>query len=149
MTGLASDLNLAISTITRQPSPRWAAPETMNNALPPSYQSDVWSFGMTMLEVLTGKLPYYGIDRNEQVILQATSKGLKPKRPKMDACKGRISDECWQLMQDCWKSVPASRPGMKEVHRRVVELAKWWETKMLTPEQEAIMTMHRHIGITN
>lgn len=128
---------MPLATLTRQPSPRWMSPELMNEVTPPTNESDVWSFGMVMLEVFTGKPPFCEYRRNEQVLLQVASRGLRPTRPTPEETK-LISDDCWKLMQDCWETEPADRPNMKDVRRRLADLEVWWEEIKSTIEEAPV-----------
>ncbi|KIK91331.1 hypothetical protein PAXRUDRAFT_830937 [Paxillus rubicundulus Ve08.2h10] len=87
-------------------SVRWAAPELFEppetNDGPPlqlSMQSDIYSFGSIMLQVLTGDIPYHTITRDDQV-LYAIARTIKPDRPEISM----ITDEHWEFIQRCWSS---------------------------------------------
>ncbi|KIJ06839.1 hypothetical protein PAXINDRAFT_121410 [Paxillus involutus ATCC 200175] len=112
---------------------RWTAPELLDTQVPedednpldvfPTLQSDVYSFGSIMLQVLTGKIPYHYYVREPQV-LSAISKGMIPKRPGREL----VTDRQWTFMQRCWMPVDGneSRPGGDEIvqfsRQEVVEI---------------------------
>lgn len=77
-----------------------------------STHSDVWSFGTTILEVLSGKLPYYH-RKNDIQVFHEKLRGLKPRR------EDYIQDEIWDLLQLCWKDNPMDRPSMSHVRATV------------------------------
>ncbi|KIJ12138.1 hypothetical protein PAXINDRAFT_137271 [Paxillus involutus ATCC 200175] len=101
---------------------RWTAPELIDTQVPedednppdvlPTPQSDVYSFGSIMLQVLTGKIPYHYYVREPQV-LSAISKGMIPKRPGREL----VTDRQWAFMQRCWMPVDGdeSRPDDDEI----------------------------------
>ncbi|KAF9228982.1 WD40 repeat-like protein [Gyrodon lividus] len=103
---------------------RWAAPELQylniqvssdeDNLprVPPTPQSDIYSFGGIMLQVLTGKIPYHYYPRDERVLL-ALSQGETPTRPS----QALVTDGRWTFIQRCWTSVDAgqSRPSGEEI----------------------------------
>ncbi|KAF9233552.1 kinase-like domain-containing protein, partial [Melanogaster broomeanus] len=103
---------------------RWAAPELLDlqvsegeENLPevvPTPRSDVYSFGGIMLQVLTGKVPYYYYSREAQVV-HALSKGDTPKRPQ--GSEALVTDRRWTFMQRCWSSDYAGRqrPSDEEI----------------------------------
>ncbi|KAF8842628.1 hypothetical protein BDN67DRAFT_341723 [Paxillus ammoniavirescens] len=93
---------------------RWAAPELLDLQVSetgenppkvvPTPQSDIYSFGGIMLQVLTGKVPYHYFSREAQV-LHAISKGEIPKRPS----KELVTDDQWSFIQQCWTPIDASQ----------------------------------------
>lgn len=104
-------------TFTRQSSQRWSAPELGEMNAVPTYEADVWAFGMVMIEVFTGKHPFATIDRESCVQTHVCIRGGRPERPDDEL----VTDEVWQLMQDCWKTDPKERPAFEEIHRRLAQ----------------------------
>ncbi|KAI6012024.1 kinase-like domain-containing protein, partial [Pisolithus marmoratus] len=97
------------------PGVRWAAPDPSwtplgedrsNNGL--SFEGDVYSFGSVMLQVLTGRVPYHYIERDEEVIF-TFARGLRPDRPQ------DIADGHWDFIQKCWAPNPEGRPSALEL----------------------------------
>ncbi|KAF8517253.1 kinase-like domain-containing protein, partial [Hysterangium stoloniferum] len=91
---------------------RWMAPELLHNGKP-NRQSDVWAFGMTILEILTGKLPYYQI-KNDPVVIMKITRGKIPPRPELSAAPF-LSDHIWDLCEQCWRLDPHERPLMRQI----------------------------------
>ncbi|OCB87592.1 kinase-like protein [Sanghuangporus baumii] len=76
-----------------------------------SRDSDVWAFGMTVLSILTKKVPYHYINNDVQVIT-AISKGLVPSAPS-DLDSWPLNNQLlWRLCTFCWKPV-ADRHSMQ------------------------------------
>lgn len=69
--------------------------------------SDIYSLGMTILEVLTGKVPFHHCGHNGAV-LDHVIHGRRPPRP-----IGIASDGLWELLGSCWETLPARRPTAK------------------------------------
>ncbi|KAG1731191.1 kinase-like domain-containing protein [Suillus paluster] len=93
------------------PSVRWAAPERFDSqsVSAPTTKSDIYSLGGIMLQILTGREPYYEVRSRSKVSIEILN-GNKPSRP-LDI---RIADPHWWFIQWCW-TVPENRPSSAEV----------------------------------
>ncbi|KAJ3562213.1 hypothetical protein NP233_g9716 [Leucocoprinus birnbaumii] len=103
------------TTIARSGSTRWLAPEIINGERGPSKASDTYSFGMTVLELLTGKHPFVEHKSDAAVIRATTVNHDIPKRPEGPEVKQLLTDDLWALLLKCWAKKPDSRPSMEEV----------------------------------
>ena len=90
------------NTNSKGPLPvRWMAPESIIDGVFTS-QSDVWSYGVVLLEVATlAELPYQGLS-NEEVISHIRS-GQHPLVPE------HCPDMLQELMMECWQTEPNER----------------------------------------
>lgn len=81
---------------------RWTSPEAMQT-MRFSEATDVWSFGIVMIELFTdGGKPYAGM-ANAAVISKVQG-GYRAKQPKL------CSDAVYTVMLQCWCAKPADRP---------------------------------------
>ncbi len=115
-------LNSALATgfsITIQASARWTAPEYSDD-IPAHAPGDVYSFGMAMLECFTLERPFNSF-RREVEVNSHLLRGGRPHRP--DAYNPWMSDGVWSLMEECWQADYTKRPTMREVLRRLEEIA--------------------------
>ncbi|KAG2076584.1 kinase-like protein [Suillus decipiens] len=96
---------------------RWLAPELSSSEESASVittQSDIYSFGSIMLQVLTGKLPWSHL--NCMQILQAVIKGQEHPRPE----NNHITDQYWNFMLSCWSNTPINRPSAENTLKFIV-----------------------------
>ncbi|KDQ55371.1 hypothetical protein JAAARDRAFT_37378 [Jaapia argillacea MUCL 33604] len=130
---------------------RWLAPEIIypgpgfEGEIRGSREGDVYSFGMTVLEVFTGEEPFANRKYGSMVVYDVIN-GRRPPRPAPPAPSSSsskskskstqptskmkvISDDLWSLIESCWVQEPEKRPGMGtvaawlEVLTRVGEVA--------------------------
>jgi len=109
---------------------RWMAPELL---LPevfgftgkfekqlPSKDTDIYAIGMTILEVLTGSVPFADINRNETVILRVIEGG-RPGRP-----TSGLSDVLWELLVETWAVQNAEEPQGRPPACTILDRLKGW-----------------------
>lgn len=86
---------------------RWMAPESLQDGVYTS-QSDVWSFGVVLWEMVTlASQPYQGLS-NEQVLKYVIDGGVM-ERP--EGCPDRL----YALMESCWQNIARRRPTFIEI----------------------------------
>ncbi|KAF8682652.1 Protein tyrosine kinase [Rhizoctonia solani] len=100
-------------------SVRWTAPEVMAETIDKSTpEADVFSLGMTILEVFTGNVPFPGVS-TPAVILKLVTGG-HPARPEEHIPTGDDrADLLWSLLSDCWAFKPEDRPTADDVKYRM------------------------------
>lgn len=93
------------------PSPSQSAVSGCHNNRPRSKTpaSDVYAFGMLVLQAFGGAVPWHGYD-NVAVIYRIVH-GLVPPRPP----HAGLTDALWDLCLECWSFDPRARPSMKTV----------------------------------
>jgi len=93
---------------------RWTAPELLFGADPHvTRESDLWSLGMVLYELLALKQPFAGMQTAHVVL--ALNSGKRPPRPGAEATIRGLSDEVWALTQSCWSPEPGKRPLAEDV----------------------------------
>ncbi|KAJ8077721.1 hypothetical protein PM082_002154 [Marasmius tenuissimus] len=98
---------------------RWFAPEIYTEQGKVSLASDVYSFAMTILELMTHAHPFSQYKHPPQVVVMV-SNGRNPDRPTEGKVVRRgLDDELWRLMTECWNRMPSARPGIKEILTRL------------------------------
>jgi len=98
----------ATATVYVPRTAQWTAPEVITSNLY-SEKSDVFSFGVILWEVATGKLPYQGVFAYQ--VEDKTVRGIRPSVPE--------GIESWYevLMQQCWHNDAAERPTFEGIIR--------------------------------
>lgn len=90
----------------------WTAPEILNEGRK-SAAADIWSFGMTLLELFTRERPFHLL-KSATVGIRICS-GQKPARPSLEETCSRLTDPWWSICCKCWEDEPALRPTIADV----------------------------------
>ncbi|OUC41048.1 immunoglobulin domain protein [Trichinella nativa] len=86
---------------------KWMAPEALFDHVY-TVQSDVWSFGILVWEIMTlGGNPYPSVPVEKLFIL--LKRGHRMEKPR------HCSNEVYQMMLDCWSDRPDDRPTFSEI----------------------------------
>ncbi|KAG2095090.1 kinase-like domain-containing protein [Suillus discolor] len=99
-------------TSTLKGNMRWMAPELLiperedGSPTRPSEQSDIFSFGGIMLQVLTNKIPYYYLP-NDAAIVLCIARSEKPFRSRYPG----LPEKYWRFIEQCWSTNPRDRPS--------------------------------------
>ena len=107
----------AFEQASRTRRPRWTAPEFIDHDgdKEPSWESlqklDIYSFGMTCFEIVTGKYPYDGIYADE--LKQKIMGGEKPELPET------LDKGLKELIASCWETNPEERPSFEIICQRL------------------------------
>jgi hypothetical protein len=108
-----------------------AEPETEEHVTV-TRETDMWSWGMTVLEAMTAQAPYAHRRRDTQVMLDIIG-GVLPARPR-EGLLGRsavgldqsTADALWGVMEKCWRAEPSERPTASEVVAEMWRLQRRW-----------------------
>ncbi|GLT75297.1 hypothetical protein SLA2020_470310 [Shorea laevis] len=95
---------------------RWMAPEVIEHK-PYDHKADIFSFGILLWELLTGKLPYEFLTPL-QAAVGVVQKGLRPTIPK------NTTPKLAELLERCWRQDPTLRPDFSEIIEILQQIAK-------------------------
>ncbi|KAF9442881.1 kinase-like protein [Macrolepiota fuliginosa MF-IS2] len=140
--GVSKMLNVTGYTTTPKGTDRFTSPELLiDHETSFTRASDIWAFGMTVLQVSTGKVPFEHIKKDSMVIIHV-AQGRLPSRP------DEIDDPLWALLQRCWASDPDKRPSISTIAARLLPMT----SKKLTPTDvnDSVDNLgHQSQGISN
>ncbi|KAG8995177.1 hypothetical protein FRB93_001210 [Tulasnella sp. JGI-2019a] len=95
---------------------RWKSPG-LTDDLPKTKKTDIYAFGMTIVEVLTGDVPFPNLPGSHQVYM-AVAKGRRPPFEPLTR-DGRNFKPLWELAASCWQNEADNRPAADDVLGRL------------------------------
>ena len=97
---------------------RWMSPELVRPEFDlddskPTRESDSYSLGMVILEVLSSQAPF--TLHEDSIIAQKVIGGQHPERPEEEW----FTDDLWRTLEQCWSHQPGDRPMVEAVLERL------------------------------
>jgi len=116
---------------------RWQAPELLDLASVHAESdgcntlaSDIYALACVYYEIFSGEVPFFET-KNDAAVLLAVIKGQRPTRSPAEKCIDRgLSDEMWNLMENCWNENPIKRPTAKQIVECVSSLVRRPEDRL-------------------
>ncbi|CAE6421606.1 unnamed protein product [Rhizoctonia solani] len=95
---------------------RWAAPELIKYGVFRCKEADIYALGMTILQTLTGEVPFKYKRQDHMVIMAVIGKREFPKRPLAQIpVDSEHGDKLWDLLCWCWSPELENRPNADQV----------------------------------
>ncbi|KAF8603988.1 kinase-like protein [Ceratobasidium sp. AG-I] len=114
-------LQFTCTTARTSLSPRWAAPELFHGEESYSFEANVFALGMTILEIITGSVPYNHL--KDLGVLLAVAQGRFPERPEGSIpTKSKHGDTLWSILTRCWHGKIKSRPSASAVRDEMIAI---------------------------
>lgn len=114
-------LQFTYTTAKTSLSPRWAAPELIRGEESFSFEADMFALGMTILEIITGSVPYSRL--NDFGVMYAIAEGRLPERPEDSIpTKSKHGDLLWSILTRCWEREAKSRPSASVVRDQMMAI---------------------------
>ncbi|CUA68373.1 Focal adhesion kinase 1 [Rhizoctonia solani] len=128
--GLCS-LRFTDSTSMSNVTLRWTAPEILLGETRHTFEGDVYTLGMTILEIITGSVPWDGV--LDVTVIHNLNQKLQPPRPETSMPVGyQPSDRIWELMKKCWASESKQRPYATKVREELEDIIKQHQSNCST-----------------
>ncbi|KAG9043647.1 hypothetical protein FS837_009307 [Tulasnella sp. UAMH 9824] len=96
---------------------RWQSPELLFDESK-SFKSDVYAFGITIYEVLSGNIPF-GSSSDGAIVYNVVLRNTRPPCLPKFSPTGQSYATTWALARECWHRVADSRPDMVAVWKRL------------------------------
>merc|ERR1712176_1167375 len=96
-----------LSSKSNAGTPEWMAPEVLRSE-PANEKSDIYSYGIILYELLTGKVPWEGLNAMQVV-------GAVAFQDKRLAVPEGVNPQVAELMKQCWASAPGDRPSFEKI----------------------------------
>lgn len=113
-----------LDTLTTTSAIRWFAPELSNGEEAElTKHTDIFAFGMSILELLTLKPPYSHRKR-DVVVMQDLQEKRLPLRPEEPEAMPWMTDDLWATLHDkCWAIQPENRMTIAELSLYLEEVS--------------------------
>jgi serine/threonine protein kinase len=104
---LGDERNLTLSGTGYAGSPLYMAPEVMTHGGHYSYEADVFSFGIVLYEIVTGKQPCHGVEDASNPVSELF---VKVRSGSREAIPETVEPFVAGLISRCWSGDPRHRP---------------------------------------
>ncbi|KAG9017646.1 hypothetical protein FRB90_000383 [Tulasnella sp. 427] len=115
--GLAKLADTSTTTLLKGAgSLRYQSPEILREGAHKTPASDVYSFGITIYEILSGTIPFEGVSNFGVMTMVMFDKKRPEEKPKMSPL-GDSYEMQWRAARRCWDDNPSIRPSTKFIVR--------------------------------
>lgn len=97
----------------------------------PTKRSDCYALGMTIYEVLSGRIPFYR--HGNLIAILVILQGEFPERPQ-GTDGAWFTDEVWGILERCWNPTPGERPEIEDVLQCLGSASRSWTPPFHDPD---------------
>ncbi|KXN86667.1 Mitogen-activated protein kinase kinase kinase ANP1 [Leucoagaricus sp. SymC.cos] len=109
---------LETTTIASVGTPQWTAPElALGDGSSPTAESDIWSFGCVVYEVLTDNVPFHWFKTSHQILAAMMRTKITPLEPPVEDGSNLIDSQLRNIMERCFNYVERERPKSGDIIR--------------------------------
>ncbi|QRV98024.1 Ephrin type-A receptor 4 [Ceratobasidium sp. AG-Ba] len=117
------DSTLRFTTTSSSPfTLRYTAPEILKDESMHTQEADIYAYGMTAFEILTGEVPFAG--KSSFATVLPVVKGEIPHRKEFLLDSRGLDDQLWVLLTRCWAYEPRARPSAAELNRQLALISQ-------------------------
>ncbi|KXN86648.1 hypothetical protein AN958_09826 [Leucoagaricus sp. SymC.cos] len=114
---------LETTTIASVGTPHWTAPElAMGDGVSPTAESDIWSFGCVIYEVLTDNAPFHWLKTSHQILAAMMRNQITPLKLPAGDGSSMISEQLRDIMERCFNYAERDRPKSGDIIRFFIDL---------------------------
>ncbi|CAE6445454.1 unnamed protein product [Rhizoctonia solani] len=103
---------------------RWMAPELLVDTSPVDYPSDIYALGMTLLEIITSKVPFHELQPTQ--VIFAVMNGQRPRYSWDFSTLGERGRQLWAIICCCWDPTAQKRPSAPLVLQQVCAITLFY-----------------------
>ncbi|KAG9122190.1 hypothetical protein FRC07_001535 [Ceratobasidium sp. 392] len=141
------DFALLAPAVSQAGLSRWMSPELVNidpdvGTMIPTTASDVWALGCTLMEILTGEMPY-GRFKHELRVRRAIIQGELPRSS--DSRLEREFPSILPILEPCWEVSSDNRPPISVLQQNIQLLDEFTTNEDSTMDQGTMTNLLRPI----
>ena len=117
-------VSTTLSSLAGNGTMQWKSPELFGDNYRPTVKSDCYALGMVIYEVLSGQIPFAGL--NQFAVYNKILGGHRPARP--GGVQGLwFTNDLWEMLSCCWAAQPKIRPGIGVVFECLEQISATWK----------------------
>ncbi|KAG8898435.1 hypothetical protein FRB99_007440 [Tulasnella sp. 403] len=105
-------------------TPTHMAPELCWENMPKSFKTDIYAFGITIYEILSGTQPFQDYNNTGALHKAVAVDRKRPPKEPLVSLDGRVRyGPLWNIAERCWEAKATNRPSAADVYQELCELS--------------------------